>query len=101
MTRIHRSMTGSGAAAKNYANRHTYSRLMLNERLSFVYDLVHPNKRSFESLNFVLNAGQKPLLGHTGDDEFLRTYGLPKKLEIKAASARQVLGHDWWSELYV
>ena len=74
---------------------------MNNEKLSFVYDLVDPNTRSFESLNFVLNAGQNPLRGHMSDDEFLRTYGLPKKLEFKAASARPVLEHDWWSELYV
>ena len=60
MTRIHKSMTGSGAAAKSFANHHTWSRLMHNEKLSFVYDVVDPNKRSFEeSLNFVLNAGQK------------------------------------------
>ena len=99
MTRIQRSLSGSGASAKSYANSHLYSRLLLNEKLTFVYDLVD-TKRNFESLNFVLNAAQKPLRGQLGDDEFQRTYGLPKKLNFKAASVRPAVDLDLWSSIY-
>ena len=98
MTRIQKSMHGSGAAAKSFANNHTYSRLLLSEKLSFVYDLVCP-KRSFESLTYVLDAARKPLR-HLSDDEFLATYGLPKRLLFKPASVRPAADIDLWSSIY-
>ena len=99
MRRIQGSMSRSGAAAKSFASHHTYSRLSMNEKLSFVYDLVAP-QRPFESLTFVLNAAQKPLRGHLDHADFLATHGLPKTLRFQPASVRPSAEHDWWSAIY-
>ena len=99
MRKIQGSMSRSGAAAKSFASHHTYSRLSMNEKLSFVYDLVAP-QRPFDSLTFVLNAAQRPLRSHLDDADFLAAHGLQKTLRFHAASMSAAAEHDWWSAIY-
>ena len=100
MRRMQKLMLGSGTAAKSFANSHAYARLSANEKSLFVYDLVDTT-RAFSSLNWVLNAGRKPLREQLCDEEFQALHGLPKSLKFEAASARPAQEHDLWSQLYV
>ena len=64
-----------------------------------MYDFVNA-AQPFESLTYVRNAEKRPLAKTSSEEEFVRLYGLNRRLTFKAAVARPVLEHDWWSALY-
>ena len=69
-------------------------------KLSFVYDFVDGATRTFESLNYVRNAAQKPLQDRLSSEEFVQLYGLPKTLCFVAAAERAATDHDYWGDMY-
>ena len=48
----------------------------------------------------IVFAEKRPLAKTSSEEEFVHLYGLSRRLTFKAAVARPVLDHDWWSELY-
>ena len=97
--RVSKTMRSSPDGAKSLADARIHTQLSRSERPSFVYDFVD-GKRTFDSLNFVKNAAQRPLKDRLSADEFLQLYGLPKTLCFAPAAARVASDHDYWTDLY-
>ena len=99
MPRVAKSMQTSARSAKSMADRCVHSQLARGDKISFVYDFVD-SSRPFSSLNFVHNAGRKPLQEFLPSEDFAQLYGLPQRLCFKAASERPAAEHDYWTDLY-
>ena len=120
MFRLSKHMRSDANSAKSMADVRVYGQLSRREKaflfvlmlrvnrttvpcvlikVSFVYDFVNA-AQPFESLTYVRNAEKRPLAKTSSEEEFVRLYGLNRRLTFKAAVARPVLDHDWWSEIY-
>ena len=99
MPKLTKTMRQNAATAKAMADARVYKQLSRSEKISFVYDFCDPT-RTFASLTFVVDAARNPLRQNISNEEFVRTYGLPKALSFQAATERSASDHDWWSALY-
>ena len=66
--------------------------------LQFVYDFCSVDA-DFESLEFVLDAGRRPL-EDLDAASFKQKYSLPRKLSLSCSEARRRVLSDWWSAVY-
>ena len=120
MFRLSKHMRSDANSAKSMADVRVYGQLSRREKaflfvlmlgvnrttvpfvfteVSFVYNFVNA-AQPFETLTYVRNAEKRPLAKTSSEEEFVRLYGLNRRLTFKAAVARPVLDHDWWSDLY-
>ena len=97
--RVAKTMHSNERTAKHFIEHRVYAQLSRREKVSFVYDFVAA-ERSFDSLNFVRNAAQKPLNEKMSPEAFVALYGLSPTLCFTAAVSRPPPEHDWWSALY-
>ena len=97
--RVSKRMKSSPHCAKSLVDARIHTQLARSSKLSFVYDFVD-GTRTFDSLNYVRNASQKPLQDRLSSEEFVQLYGLPKTLCFVAAAERAASDHDYWGDLY-
>jgi hypothetical protein len=97
--RVAKTMHSNERTAKHFIEHRVYAQLSRREKVSFVYDFVAA-ERSFDSLNFVRNAAQKPLSDKMSSEEFVALYGLSPTLCFTGAISRPPPEGDWWSALY-
>ena len=100
--RVAKTMHSNERTAKHLVEARVYSQLSRHEKVSFVYDFCDA-ERSFDSLNFVRNAAQKPLRPLSDKmppEAFVALYGLSPTLCFTAAVRRPPSEQDWWSALY-
>ena len=91
-------MKSSPHAAKSLVDNRIHTQLSRGQKLSFVYDFVSA-ERTLDTLNFVMNAAQRPLRD-ISEGEFLEVYGLPPRLSFTPAAERVLSDHDYWGALY-
>jgi hypothetical protein len=97
--RVAKTMHSNERTAKHFIEHRVYAQLSRREKVSFVYDFCDGG-RSFDSLNFVRNAAQKPLNDKMSPEAFVALYGLSPTLCFTGAISRPPSEHDWWSALY-
>ena len=73
--------------------RETYT--CRDKHLHFVYDIVGA-RTSFNDLKFTRDAGIEPLASYD-DENFMRAYGIPRRLLFKRAEPRLRKPTDWWA----
>ena len=98
--RVAKSMKSRPHCTKSFVDARIHTQLAQASKLSFVYDFVDGATRTFESLNYVRNAAQKPLQDRLSSEEFVQLYGLPKTLCFVAAAERAATDHDYWGDMY-
>eukprot|EP00973_Karenia_brevis_P096281 12431451-Karenia_brevis.AAC.1 len=101
MHRFTLAMRSQSAFNKAYssASDSQAARIAEGNKLLFVYDFCR-YERSFESLQFVLNARRQPLKTDLNDEEFAQCYGLPPKLAFEKFIREQTTRFNWWDGVY-
>ena len=93
-------LTAQGNGARWIASSMVHTQLARGAKLSFVYDFLAGSSVAFSSLRYILDAARAPLHTDLSDEEFVKVYGLSRRLSFKAAGTRKVPQHNLWDGVY-
>ena len=86
--------------ARWIANSIVCNQIQRGTTLSFVFDFMSGAAIGYDSLRYTRDAARLPLHTDSTDEEFLKVYGLSRKLSLNFALPRKVVPYDMWADIY-